>query len=155
MLFSAFQDFVTLVDGRYGDLGEPQIEEQNSDYESGTVAIGDQTWRIRTARITPKKPGAFVAVWRRDEQGETRPFDSSENIGGLLIFVREGQRFGVFRFSTDLLERMGVTRSERHLGKRGFRVYPSWSFGLNSQAQKTQRDQAATFEILRDQVTPG
>lgn len=148
MSFSAFQDFVTLVDGRYGDPGEPHAEDQNGDYESGTVVLGTKTWRIRTARITPKKSGAFVAVWCRDEQGDTRPFDSSESISGLLVFVREEQHFGVFRFSTDMLERMGVTRSERHPGKRGFRVYPSWSSGLNRHAQKAQRDQVSVFEIL-------
>lgn len=149
MSFSAFQDFVTLADGRYGDPGEPHVEEQNSDYESGTVALGAKIWRIRTARITPKKPGAFVAVWCRDEWGETRPFDSSESLAGLLILVREGPHFGVFRFSADTLEHMGVTRSKRYPGKRGFRVYPSWNTHLNRHAQKAQRDQASAFEILR------
>lgn len=148
MPFSAFQDFVALADSRYGDPGQPHIEEQNSDYESGTVALGANVWRIRTARITPKKPGAFVAVWCRDGQGETRPFDSSENLAGLMVFVRDAQHFGVFRFSNDMLERMGVTRSERYPGKRGFRVYPSWSSGLNRHAQQAQRDQAPAFEIL-------
>lgn len=149
MSFSAFHDFVTLVEGRYGEPGKPHTEEQNSDYESGTVMLGAKTWRIRTARITPKKPGAFVAVWCRDERGETRPFDSSESFAGLLVFVREKQRFGVFRFSADLLEHIGVTRSEHHPGKRGFRVYPSWSSGLNPQAVKAQQEQASVFEVLR------
>lgn len=150
MSFSAFQDFVALVNDRYGAPGEPYAEEQNSDYESGTVALGANVWRIRTARVTPKKPGAFVALWCRDEQGETRPFDSSENVSGLLVFVPgEEQQFGVFRFTSDVLERMGITRSECHPGKRGFRVYPSWSSGLNRSAQQVQRDQASSFEILR------
>lgn len=149
MAFSAFHDFVTLVAGRYGEHGEPQFEEQNSDYESGTVTLGATTWRIRTARVTPTKLGAFVAVWCRDAQGETRPFGSSEMGSGLLVFVREEQHFGVFRFSPDVLDQLGVTCSDRHPGKRGFRVYPSWSSGLNAQAQRTQRDQAPAFEELR------
>lgn len=36
-------------------------EDQNGDYESGRVHLPDGEWHSRTARITPKKPGAFVA----------------------------------------------------------------------------------------------
>ncbi|HCS60695.1 MAG TPA: hypothetical protein DIW46_04735 [Microbacterium sp.] len=73
MVFSAFE--------RYRDLtgiGPAQVlsEEQGSDYESGQVTLDSGTWRIRTARITPTKPGAFVAVWRRSSSGATEPFGS-------------------------------------------------------------------------------
>ncbi|WP_456503414.1 MepB family protein [Arthrobacter sp. UYCu723] len=123
-------------------------EEQNSEYESGMALIGKDWWRIRTARITPTKPGAFVAVWKRDENGSTRPFTTDEATTGLLVFVEDGQRFGVFRFTSTHLKALGYVTSESHPGKRGFRVYPSWCANLNPRASRTQRAQAAAFEEL-------
>lgn len=147
--FAAFARFSGLVGDRFGVLGSPEPEEQNGEYESGQVTIGAKRWRLRTARVTPKKPGAFVALWQRNARGETCPFETNEKIAGLLLFVREDERFGVFQFTSEHLERLGITRSPRHVGKRGFRVYPSWSTGLNRQAERTQRQQAEAFTELR------
>ena len=148
MQFTAFERFREIAGTRRGDAGQPQPEEQSGEYESGVVAIGSERWRLRTARVTPRKPGAFVAVWKRDELGETRPFGSDDPIDGLLVFVREDDRFGMFRFVASQLESLGVTRSAAHPGKRGFRVYPSWSVGLNRQALRTQAAQSSAFTIL-------
>lgn len=123
-------------------------EEQSSDYESGRVQIGTDTWRIRTARITPTKPGAFVAVWARGSTGDTRPFSSADQCAGLLVFVPDQSRFGVFTFPRERLLALGILQSPRAPGKRGFRVYPSWSVNLNDQARDTQRVQAANFVDL-------
>jgi len=126
-----------------------QPEDQNSDYESGIALVSGQWWRIRAARITPTKPGAFVAVWKRDEHGATRPFTAGESLAGLLVFVEdrvEGEeRFGMFRFTPEQLVSLGYVSSSSKAGKRGFRVYPSWCTGLKSQALRTQRGQAAAF----------
>lgn len=148
MQFAAFSDFVALVGDRYGEPGQPQPETQQSDYEAGVVDLGGERWRIRTARITPKKPGAFVAVWRRDERGETTPFAAKDAASGLMVFAREGERFGAFRFTRADLVRLGVTSSDEQPGKRGFRVYPSWNTGLNASAARTQRAQASAFLLL-------
>lgn len=139
--------------GRYLDLagdvrGTPVPEEQNSDYESGRVQIGSELWRLRTGRITPTKPGAFVAVWERDATGTTQPFRSDDVAAGLLVFVEEEDRFGVFRFTAAHLEVLGVTSSASKPGKRGFRVYPSWCADLNGPATRTQRAQSKAFSVL-------
>lgn len=146
--FAAFARFSQLVGAQFGALGLPEPEEQSGEYESGQVTIGAERWRLRTARVTPKKPGAFVALWQRNAQGETCPFEADEKIAGLLLFVREDERFGVFQFTAEHLELLGITRSARHPGKRGFRIYPSWSTGLNRQAAFTQRLQAEAFTEL-------
>lgn len=146
--FAAFERFSELVGARFGALGLPESEEQNGEYESGQVTIGAERWRLRTARVTPKKPGAFVALWQRNAQGDTCPFEADKKIAGLLLFVREDERFGVFWFTAEHLELLGITRSARHAGKRGFRVYPSWSTGLNRQAERTQRQQSGAFTEL-------
>ncbi|ATG54229.1 metallopeptidase [Brachybacterium ginsengisoli] len=119
-------------------------EEQNSDYESGIVEIDRDTWHIRTARNTPTKPGAFVAFWRRGADGVTTPFSDAEPAAGLLVFVEQLGRRGVFRFTAADLARLGITSGARP-GKRGFRVYPSWCVDLNAGATAAQRAQSSSF----------
>lgn len=150
MNFSAFERFAALPGDPLGPPGVPEAEEQNSDYESGVVRLGDARWRIRTARITPTKPGAFVAVWRRNAAGTTEPFDAEDPTAGLLVYVVDGPHFGVFRFTTAHLVELGVIRSAAHAGKRGFRVYPGWSVGLNRAAERARAAQAAAFLDLSD-----
>ncbi len=141
MQFNAFTAYSTEV----GVTAEVIAETQNSDYESGIVQIGEEAWRIRTARNTPTKPGAFLAFWRRDAEGNTTPFSDDDPAAGLIVFVEQDDRRGVFRFTAAHLAELGIT-SGRRPGKRGFRVYPSWCVGLNVQATTTQRAQAPAFQ---------
>lgn len=145
MRFSAFGWYVEHVLGRQDGLVRVEPEEQNSDYESGTTTIDGQRWRLRTARVTATKPGAFVAVWRRSRQGNTEPFPADESVAGLAVFVEQGANRGVFWFTGEHLRELGITSSERQAGKRGFRVYPAWCAGLNREAARSQAAQAAAF----------
>lgn len=148
---NAFERYRALAGASSPELAAaraPEPEEQSGDYEAGTVRLGEELWRVRTARITPTKPGGFVAVWRRDAEGRTQPFDARDPAAGLLVCIAEGERFGVFRFTSARLAELGVTRSAAHAGKRGFRVYPSWSVGLNAQAERTRAAQAPAFRAL-------
>ncbi|GED99555.1 metallopeptidase [Gordonia spumicola] len=131
-----------MSDWYLGEDAELTPDATNLDYDGRIAQIGDQRWRVRTARVTPTKPGAFVAVWRRDVDGGTEPFDSAD-VAGLLVFV-EG---GVFRFTAEHLADMGITSSDRHPGKRGFRVYQPDLVGLNPRAARTQRAQASAFVV--------
>lgn len=141
MQFNAF----AVYSARVGLAAEVIPEMQNSDYESGIVQIGAEAWHIRTARNTPTKPGAFVAFWQRNAEGNTTPFSDDDRAAGLLVFVERHDRRGVFRFTGAHLTELGIT-SGRRPGKRGFRVYPSWCAGLNVQATTTQRAQAPAFQ---------
>lgn len=140
MQFNAFAAYSAVV----GVTAEVSPEMQNGDYESGIVQIGEEAWHVRTARNTPTKPGAFVAFWQRDAEGRTTPFSDDGLAAGLLVFVEQHDRRGVFRFTGVHLTELGIT-SGRQPGKRGFRVYPSWCAGLNVQAAATQRAQAPAF----------
>lgn len=124
-------------------LVTPEME--SSDYESGVAQISGDAWHIRTARNTPTKPGAFVAFWQRDADGTTTPFSDDDPAAGLLVFVEQEGRRGVFRFTRAHLAELGITAGRRP-GKRGFRVYPSWCVSLNAQAAATQRAQASAFQ---------
>lgn len=137
-----------LDQSRGGELVSVRPEEQNGDYESGIAVLGTGTWRVRTARVTPTKPGAFVAVWQRAADGSTQPFDADDPTAGLLVLVEDEERFGCFRFTAEHLADLGVLRSTRHPGKRGFRVYPAWCSALNPQAARGQRAQAPAFTDL-------
>ncbi|GAA2858909.1 MepB family protein [Paenarthrobacter ilicis] len=152
MNFQSFQRFIGFSNGSDCVLAGLRVEEQNSDYESGIARLGEEHWRIRTARITPKKPGAFVALWKRDEDGSTRPFTAGEAEAGLLVFVEDQQRFGVFRFTAADLVALGYVSSGLHPGRRGFRVYPAWCTDLNAQALRTQRAQLPAFSEHRLQT---
>ena len=149
MRFSAFDWYVEHFLGLRTGVVSVAPEEQNSDYESGLVVLSGQHWRLRTARVTPRKAGGFVAVWRRSEQGATEPFEADEDVTGLAVFVvEEDHRRGVFWFTAAHLRELGITSSRGHPGKRGFRVYPPWCTGLNRQASRTQAAQAPAFMRL-------
>lgn len=141
MDFSVFETYAATV----GMTASVTPEPQNSDYESGLAKIGEEYWHFRTARTTPTKPGAFLAFWTRDAEGVTAPFSADAVNAGLLVFVEQLGRRGVFRFTASHLAKLGVT-SESGPGKRGFRVYPDWCVGLNATATATQRAQSSAFQ---------
>lgn len=141
MQFRAFETYAAAL----GASVAVTAETHNGDYESGIAQIDGEAWHIRTARNTPTKPGAFVAFWRRAADGTTTPFGNDDLAAGLLVFVEQLGRRGVFRFTGAQLAELKIT-SGRHPGKRGFRVYPSWCEQLNAQATATQRAQAPAFQ---------
>jgi hypothetical protein len=141
MRFGAFEEYTRVMGLTMTVTPEPQ----NSDYESGLARIDDEQWHIRTARTTSVKPGGFVAFWRRSATGETAPFTDEDRAAGLLVFVEQHDHRGLFRITGDHLSRLGITAG-KSAGMRGFRVYPDWCAGLNSQAARTQRAQAPAFE---------
>lgn len=120
-------------------------EEKNSDYESAVFMQNGELWRWRTARITPATPGAFVALWRRNSQGSTEPFDATDECAGVMIGVADDDGSGIFTFTNKDLERLGIYHSAAQAGKRGFRLYMPWNDGLNRQAQRTKEVQAQFF----------
>lgn len=141
MEFRAFAEYAAVLGLLTGTV---QPESQNNDYESGLTEIDGGTWHLRTARTTPTKPGAFLAFWRRDEAGETAPFDTRAVGAGLIVLVEQEGRRGAFRFTAEHLAALGITAGPRP-GKRGFRVYPSWCEDLSASATAAQRAQAPAF----------
>lgn len=147
MSFLSFERFCALTGAA---ASEVIAEEQNTDYESGRARLGGNWARIRTAQVTPTKPGAFVAVWRRGADGVTEPFDAADECERLLVFVADRERFGVFEFDREMLASLRISSADGRAGKRGFRLYPSWCPDLNAQATKTQRAQAPAFTDLTE-----
>jgi hypothetical protein len=115
--------------------------------------IGELHVKFRRAKITPKKIGQFVTLWKRNAQGETEPFHAHDNYDFYIIATESEDRFGFFLFPKAVLAEKQILTASKE-GKRGFRVYPDWSVPENKQAIRTQEWQAAFFIDLTDGDNP-
>jgi len=100
---------------------------------------------FRKGKITPKKKGFFVTIWKRDDKGNTCPFASSDPYEYVIIDVQNGSREGKFIFPKDVLIMNQIFSHQEKAGKRGFRLYPPWENELNPQATKSQKWQVKYF----------
>ena len=132
-------------------MGAASPELDNAEYGAAVAQVGSAKVRYRVGKITPRKVGAFVAVWRRAPDGSTEPFPAADDIDLLVIAVREGLHFGQFVLPKAALVEHGIVSTAGRGGKRGFRLYPSWSVTTNTQAQRTQRWQSHYFLHLNQQ----
>lgn len=120
----------------------------NTAYGAEMLQTSVGTVRARTGRVTPSKPGVFVAAWCRLESGQTAPFTHDDGVDYLLVTALDGAHSGSFLIPTQTLVEHHIVSVEGEGGKRGFRLYPSWLTGLNPQASRTQRWQAGYFQVF-------
>ncbi|EMK13380.1 MepB protein [Leptospira kirschneri serovar Bim str. 1051] len=120
------------------------FENEGSDY--GACNFKLKKWKVtfRVAKITPKKVGQFVTLWKRNVQGQIQPYDIQDRIDYFIIFIYDKNHTGQFIFTKDVLLRQGILNGNKE-GKLGFRVYPSWDVPYNQQAKKTQKWQLEYF----------
>lgn len=123
-------------------------EEECKDYAGYNFKIGSHHIKFRRAKITPKKAGHFVTLWKRNVMGQTEPFDETDSFDYCIILVEQHDQFGVFIFPKSVLLEKQIISTKQHLGKRGFRVYPDWVYTESSQAKKTQSWQSLFFVNL-------
>lgn len=123
----------------------PDAETDNGDYGAARLRAGAAELRYRAARITPKKAGAFVAVWRRAADGGTEPFPDDDGVSALVVGVQEGAAAGFFFIPAATLRARGISSVGGRGGKRGFRLYPPWVAPSSAQARVTQAWQLACF----------
>ncbi|MCB9228313.1 MAG: MepB family protein [Deltaproteobacteria bacterium] len=100
---------------------------------------------FREGKVTPKKKGLFVTLWKRDAEGNTCPFDSSDPYDYVIINVHNVKRSGAFIFPKDVLVKNRIFSHQDITGKRAFRLYPPWENELNQQATKSQEWQIRYF----------
>ena len=109
--------------------------------------------KFRKAKITPKKVGQFVTLWKRNEQKITEPFHENDQIDFVVIAVEDDAKLGLFIFPKSILIEKNILKKKKKEGKRGFRVYPDWVITENKQAEKTQNWQKDYFvEIENNQL---
>jgi hypothetical protein len=131
-------------------FSKPKLNSESIDYGACTFELGKHQILYRVAKITPKKAGLFVTIWKRNVAGITEPFDISDDVDFVIVSARSGQRMGQFIFPKSILASKGVITNDKKKGKCGIRVYPPWDRVVNKQAEKTQCWQVQYFLEIGD-----
>jgi hypothetical protein len=125
-------------------------EKESHDYSAHHFELDQSTVIFRSAKTTPKKVGQFVTLWKRNQEGETQPYDLSDTVDLILITTFVEHQMGHFIFPKSVLFQQGILSGKLQQGKRGFRVYPPWDFPNSTQAQKSQKWQNNYFLEITD-----
>jgi hypothetical protein len=107
---------------------------------------------FRKAKITSKKIGQFVSVWRRNELGVTQPHELTDDFEFYIIKCQSNNKIGQFVFPKIELAKRGIVTTSEKEGKRGFRVYPPWDKAISQQAIKTQAWQLNYFHYMDSEI---
>lgn len=127
------------------ELTDIQPEKESQEYFAMNFKLSRQNVKFRKAKITPLKTGQFVTLWKRNNDGITEPFDSSDDFDFYLILTQKETNLGLFIFPKTVLIEHKILSDKTSDGKRGIRVYPTWDLTTNKQAQKTQSWQTNYF----------
>ena len=123
---------------------------ESTNYGACSFELNGKLIQYRVANITPTKIGQFVAIWKRNNQGITAPFDVTDSLDFMIISVRDSENFGQFIFPKSVLIAKGIVSQNEKGGKRGIRVYAPWNKPENKQAIKTQAWQINYFVEIRE-----
>ncbi len=126
-------------------LSSIEAELESQEYFAANFKLEGHNVKFRKAKITPKKTGQFVTIWKRNPKGITEPFAISDTFELYVIATQQNLNFGLFIFPKRVLFENGILSDTSKVGKRGIRVYPTWDVTTNKQAQKTQLWQTAYF----------
>ena len=121
------------------------IENACDEYFGFNFQIEKLNFKFRKSKITPKKVGQFVTLWKRNSEKQTEPFNENDNFDFFIFVSEQDEKFGFFIFSKKLLIEKNILSSRLKEGKRGFRLYPTWVKTESKQAEKTQSWQTEYF----------
>lgn len=124
------------------------IEDECEEYVGFNFQIEKLNFKFRKSKITPKKVGQFVTLWKRNAEKQTEPFNETDNFDFFIFASEQDENFGFFIFSQQLLIEKNILSTKLKEGKRGFRLYPPWVKTENKQAEKTQSWQTEYFVDL-------
>ena len=123
---------------------------ESTNYGACSFELNNKLIQYRVANITPTKIGQFVAIWKRNKEGITAPFDVSDSLDFLIISVRDSENFGQFVFPKSVLVSKGIISQNTKGGKRGIRVYAPWDKPTSKQAIQTQAWQVPFFVEIKE-----
>lgn len=130
-----------------------KFEIESANYGACTFECNGAGIIHRVAKITPKKTGQFVAIWKRSQKGITMPFDVTDNFDLMVITIKCDHQLGQFVFPKAILANKGIIAQNGSGGKRGIRVYPPWDKVTNKQAQVSQNWQLKYFLPIKNDET--
>lgn len=107
---------------------------------------------FRVAKVTPKKIGQFVTLWKRVGKAIV-PYDILDPVDLFVISVRKNELFGQFVFPKAVLCEKGFVSREGRRGKLAMRLYPPWDTPSSQQAKNTQVWQLAYFLEIDPSLT--
>lgn len=110
---------------------EPVFDLESKEYGASKFRVNNLSVVFRVAKITPKKSGQFVTLWKRSSEGTIQPLDCSDPFDLVVISVSKGSNFGQFIFSKRVLSEKKILSNKEKKGKLAFRVYPPWDDDLN------------------------
>lgn len=119
--------------------------EESQEYFAHTYQLENKNILFRISKLTPKKAGQFVTLWKRDANNITCPFHETDAIDFVVITLIHENKIGHFVFPKSILVEQGIFSSGRKEGKRAMRIYSPWDIDLNPQAKKTQLWQTKYF----------
>lgn len=123
------------------------------EYIGSNFNVNQLLIKFRKAKITPKKVGQFVTLWKRNTDNQTVPFNENDTFDYYIISTEENSKLGFYIFSKTILIEKNILSTNNKEGKRGFRVYPNWVTPTNKQSEKTQSWQQNYFvEIIDNQI---
>lgn len=132
----------------------PKREVENDEYEGFTFKLDDRDITFRTGKITPERPGNFVAIYDRIDSTIVPVDTSYRKIDFLVVDVSDktSENRGQFVFPRSILLSKGIIsqglsieeRLRRKKGKLSFRVFPPWAKPKPT-ALKTQKWQNQFF----------
>ncbi len=125
-----------------------EIQLHNAGYLAHTFDLDGKRVLFRLAKKTPKKIGYFVAMWKRDNDAKTVPYEKSDDFQIYIIAIQNGADYGIFSFPSDILVQNHFLSNGVISGKRGFRLYLPSDITTNSQSQKTQFWQTNYFRNI-------
>ena len=135
------------------DYSRLEMNIEGKAYGACSFVLNGMTVQQRVSKITPTKSGQFVAIWKRNKDGKTVPFDYTDDFDFIIITARNDEKLGQFIFPKSILAEKGIITREGKEGKRGIRVYPPWDIVSNKQAEKTQRWQLRFFLTVKNDNT--
>lgn len=120
-------------------------DDYNNEYNAFTFKTKTRDYRFRSAKITPKKSGAFVVMWKKNNNNVNIPFSYESFPDYLIVEVIENECEGYFIFPKNVLKCKSILTTESTNGKMGFRVYAPWVSELNKTAVKSKKWQERYF----------
>lgn len=120
-------------------------ERECEEYCGYNFWIGNRKIKFRKSKITPKKSGQFVTLWKRNSEGKTEPFCEKDYMDFIIITTESESALGFFLFPKRILVEKGILASDSKKGKRGFRIYSVWDKTDSKQAEKTKSWQMPYF----------
>lgn len=90
------------------ELIEFKTEAESREYGACDFRLHAMRVKFRVSKITPAKAGQFVAIWKHDQKGITKPFDLTDEIDFVIISSRSGDHIGQFIFSQAVLLEKGI-----------------------------------------------